>query len=573
MAHKTLIVERDVEMTTRDGVILRADIYRPNTSEPVPVLLQRIPYGKGFALANIPFAVMAAERGYAVVIQDTRGRWASEGDGTPTIHEMKDGFDAVEWAAHQQWADGQVGMFGFSYAGYTQLAAAVMHPPSLKTIVPAVTSCDFYESFFPGGVPMLGFMTSWGLWAQALHDIVRLPDNELKKGELFRAWIVAFDGMAHGRAFEHLPVKDMPFIGREGVSHVLSDWLAHPTHDAYWQSMRCAHEALTIPIFHIGGWYDIFAGGTLSDYVGIREGGNTHQRALIGPWIHGEYDSLAGEVDFGIQSHGMLVVPEEQHLRWFDYWLKGIANGVMEESPINLFVMGDNSWRFENEWPLARTHYTPYYLHSGGAANSLTGDGTLSPAVPSDEAVDTFVYDPRNPVPTRGGGLCCWSSALPAGAYDQRQVEARPDVLVYSTPVLDHDVEVTGPLTVHLWAATNAPDTDFTAKLVDVGPCGYARNLQDGIVRARYRHSVEQAEPIQPGEVYEYIIDLAATSNVFKAGHRIRLEISSSNFPRFDRNPNTGHAIGDDTELRPAVQTILHDAAHPSHIVLPVIPR
>jgi putative CocE/NonD family hydrolase len=267
------------------------------------------------------------------------------------------------------------------------------------------------------------------------------------------------------------------------------------------------------------------------------------------------------------------VLPDERQLRWFDYWLRDEKNGVMDEPPISIFVMGDNQWRTEAEWPLARTRYTPYYLHSGGAANTLHGDGTLAPEGPSAEPVDTFVYDPRHPVPTRGGGLCCWNAALAAGAYDQRPVEARPDVLVYTTPPLENGVEVTGPIEVHLWAASSAPDTDFTAKLVDVHSCGYARNVQDGIIRARCSGPDGRATQIARGAIHEYVIDLAATSNVFKAGHRIRVEISSSNFPHFDRNPNTGHALGEDDELRPATQTILHDADHPSHIVLPIVPR
>jgi hypothetical protein len=298
-----------------------------------------------------------------------------------------------------------------------------------------------------------------------------------------------------------------------------------------------------------------------------------HQRLLIGPWLHGPMSGLVGEVDFGVRASADLVLPDELQLRWFDCWLKGEENGILDEPPIRLFVMGENAWRTEHEWPLARTRYTRYYLHSGGAANTLHGDGALSPEAPSDEPVDTYVYDPRNPVPTRGGGLCCWQAALPPGAYDQREVEARPDVLVYSTAPLERDLEVTGPLEVHLWAATSAPDTDFTAKLVDVGPCGYARNVQDGIVRARYRLSPQEARPIEPGAAYEYTIDLQATSNLFLAGHRIRVEIASSNFPRYDRNPNTGHPAGANAELWPATQTILHDAAHPSYIVLPVVPR
>ncbi len=573
MPGKRLIVERDVEMRTRDGVILRADVYRPDTPEPAPVLLQRTPYGKGFA--QLPFACMAAERGYAVVIQDTRGRWASEGETSPFIHvkEKDDGYDAVEWAAHQPWANGKVGMFGLSYLGYTQLAAATMQPPSLKAIVPAVTFCDPYTVAYTGGALALGTIVSWGLSAQTFTTIATRLESDQEKWELLRQCTSSLDGLATGQTFRHLPLRDMPLLGHNGLTPILGEALMHPTLGDLWQRLACSHDRLSIPIFHIGGWYDIFIANTLRDYCGIRDAGNARQKVLVGPWVHAAFDGLVGEVDFGVQASAMLVLPEELQLRWFDHWLKGVENGVMEEPPIRLFVMGDNCWRNEHEWPLARTRYTPYYLHSGGAANTLHGDGALSPEAPSDEPVDTFVYDPRNPAPTRGGGLCCWNAALPPGAYDQREIETRPDVLVYSTPPLDRDLEVTGPVEVHLWAATSAPDTDFTAKLVDVGPCGYARNVQDGIIRARYRRRTAQAEMVHPNEVYEYTIDLGPTSNVFKEGHRIRLEISSSNFPRFDRNLNTGHPIGEDAEMRPAVQTILHDAAHPSHIVLPIIPR
>ena len=571
MAQKTLIVERDVEVAMRDGTILRADVYRPDGQERLPVLLQRTPYGKAFT--NTSFALMAAERGYAVVAQDTRGRWASEGDGYPFVHEKLDGYDTVEWAARQPWSDGQVGMFGMSYLGYTQFAAAVTRPPALKTIIPGVTFCDARAVAYAGGALSLGVGVSWSLMALALHDVTLRPRPDAQREELMAQVIAEMDGMAAGRTFRHLPIREAPLIGRDGLIPFLADWIAHPTPDAYWDRVTCPYDAIDIPVFHVGGWYDIFAAYTVRDFAGIRDAGNTRQKLLIGPWTHGSYDGLAGEADFGLQASGALVLPDELHLRWFDHWLKGADNGVMDEPPVRIFVMGDNRWRSEDEWPLARTQFTRFYLHSGGAANSLAGDGALSTDAPSEEPVDSFVYDPRNPVPTRGGGLCCWRAALPPGAYDQREIEARPDVLVYTTPVLECDVEVTGPLEVHLWAATSAPDTDFTAKLVDVGRGGYARNVQDGIIRARYRASLAQAEPVRSGEIYEYTIDLGATSNVFKAGHRIRLEISSSNFPRFDRNPNTGGAIGEASEWRTALQTVLHDAEHPSHVVLPVVPR
>jgi putative CocE/NonD family hydrolase len=574
-----IVVERDVEAKMRDGVILRADVYRPDTEEPLPVLLQRTPYGKGFS--NPAFALMAAERGYAVVIQDTRGRWASDGDGYPFVHEKADGYDSVEWAAGQPWAYGKVGMYGGSYVGYTQWAAAVTQPPSLKAIAPTVTFCDPRDIFYREGAFALGVAVSWLLMAGAQMAIQKgEKSGEIsaeEKRTLMGQLIELADGMAAGKTFRQLPLQEMPLIGREGIATPFYDMLTHPPGSAYWQRMLCAHERVRVPALHIGGWYDIFTGSTLCDFCGIQQVGGSEvareqQRLLMGPWLHGPMEGLVGEVDFGVRASALLVMPDLIQLRWFDRWLKGEENGILDEPPIQLFVMGVNEWRTEKEWPLARTQYRAYYLHSGGAANTLSGDGKLSPEVPSDEPVDTYVYDPRNPVPTRGGGLCCWKAALPPGAYDQRDVEARPDVLAYSTAPLAEDLEVTGPLEVHLWAATSAPDTDFAAKLVDVYPCGYARNVQDGIVRARYRASQEEARPIEPGAAYEYVIDLAATSNVFLAGHRIRLEISSSNFPRYDRNPNTGRPAGEDAALRVATQTVLHDGGHPSHIVLPVIP-
>jgi putative CocE/NonD family hydrolase len=296
------------------------------------------------------------------------------------------------------------------------------------------------------------------------------------------------------------------------------------------------------------------------------------QKILVGPWTHGSFSSLVGEVDFGVQSSDMFVVPDLVSLRWFDYWLKGQPNGILAEPPIRLYVMGENRWRDEYEWPLARAVPTRFYLHSGGAANTASGDGLLSQAEPGEEPVDAYVYDPRNPVPTRGGGLCCWNPILPPGAYDQRQIEERPDVLVYTTPPLQEGLEVTGPIQVRLWAASSAVDTDFTAKLVDVGLCGFTRNVQDGILRARYRRPGESVL-LEPGEAVELTIDLGPTSNLFRAGHRLRLEISSSNFPKYDRNANTGERPGHDTALCPAQQTIFHDQDHLSHIILPVIPH
>jgi hypothetical protein len=299
------------------------------------------------------------------------------------------------------------------------------------------------------------------------------------------------------------------------------------------------------------------------------------QRLIVGPWIHGPLGNVNGEVDFGIRSAKLVLDLEGIMLRWFDYWLKGESNGVDAESPVRVFVMGENRWRMEDNWPLARAVPTRYYLSSHGQANSLAGDGVLSAETPADLPPDNFLYDPRYPVPTRGGPLCCSLTVLPGGAFDQSVVETRPDVLVYTSAPLEAPVEVTGPVVVHLWARSSALDTDFTAKLADVSPGGYARNLVDGIVRARYREGLDRPRLLEPGEVAEYVIDLWATSNVFSAGHRIRLEVSSSNFPRFDRNPNTGQPLGTagEADLQPALQTIYHDPTRPSHVVLPIVLR
>ncbi len=313
----------------------------------------------------------------------------------------------------------------------------------------------------------------------------------------------------------------------------------------------------------------------------MRQHGSTPEarqsKLLIGPWTHGGFMNPIGELNFGFGASAAFINLQidflSLQLRWFDHFLKGAENGITDEAPIKLFVMGANVWRDEQEWPLARAVETHYYLHSNGHANSLRGDGLLSTETPATETPDQYAYDPAHPVMAHGGALLL-SPEFRAGPLDQTATESREDVLVYTTPVLEQDVEVTGPISVHLWAVSSAPDTDFVARLVDVYPNGYAQNLTDGIIRARYRDFSKGEKPtlIEPGKPYEYEIDLWATSNVFKQGHRIRLDITSSSFPRWDRNPNTGHDLGADAELAIAQQTILHDADHPSHVVLPIVP-
>jgi len=576
----SLKVETNVAATMRDGTTLYADVYRPDGPGPFPTILQRTPYDKTAALASQMLDPMkAAKAGFALIIQDTRGRFTSGGEFNCFIDDINDGYDTVEWAAAQPWSSGRVGMIGASYVGATQWLCAITRPPHLVAIAPNVTASNYHNGWtYQGGAFELGFNASWTLLQLTLanfktHSGVRsIP--QARQAELVKS----VDGMTD--AFLHLPLKDMPQLSG-GLADYYFDWLAHPSFDDYWKKLciEDQHSNVTTPALNIGGWYDIFLGGTIRNYLGMRQNAATEearngQKLIIGPWQHSSRGtSMAGSHYFGVAADSMALGLDEIHLRWFNQWLKGEDTGMLDEPPVRIFVMGDDVWRDENEWPLARAQTTSYYLHSGGNANTLHGDGVLSPEAPSDESPDVFLYNPANPVPTRGGQLCCNPYFASSGALDQNEIEARSDVLVYSTPTLERDVEVTGPITVTLWAATSATDTDFTAKLVDVCEDGCARNLTDGIIRARYRESMSDPSLVEPGRAYCYTIDLWATSNVFKAGHKIRLEVSSSNFPRFDRNTNTGGVIAEDTELKPAVQTILHDAAHPSHVSLPIVPR
>ncbi len=573
-------VEFDVPVAMRDGARLFADIYRPAGDGRHPVLLQRTPYDKADPDSRLRSldAVRAAREGFAVVIQDVRGRYASEGDFYTFVNESADGYDTVEWAAAQDWSSGRVGMYGGSYVGATQWLAAIAKPPHLVAIAPNITSDDYYEGWtYQGGAFQLNFALSWAL------GLTLFNADHLKRR--FGALEPDISRLTHAidhleEAAGHLPLQDNPAFARRELTPYYRDWIAHNEDDDYWRRWNIAsrHHTLDIAALHRGGWYDIFLGGTLRNFTGMRanaasEAARAGQRLLIGPWIHDGPSPKVGDVDFGVAAAGDSVDVDGRTLRFFEQWLKGVDQGHREEAPIDIFVMGVNEWRKEWEWPLARTRFERYYLHSGGRAQTLDGDGVLDATPPGAEPPDIFLYRPNDPVPTCGGGLCCHAPQVPYGAFDQREVERRADVLVYTSAVLNEPVEVTGPVSVTLHAASSAPDTDFTAKLVDVGPCGRAINLGDGIIRARYRNSTAKAEPISPGKVYEYRIDLWATSNVFLPGHRIRVEISSSNYPRFDRNPNTGAPARGPDDLKPATQTILHDEAHPSHITLPIIPR
>jgi len=586
MGHQ-IAVDFDVPAKMRDGTVLRANVYRPVGEGKWPVLLTRLPYGKDFPLgSSIMDPVQVAQRGYVVIVQDTRGRLTSEGDWIPFVNEALDGVDTIEWASKLHYSNGDVGMYGASYFGFTQWAAAVHAPPALKAMVPLVTWNDPMNGlYFRGGALELGLAGNWQL-VMGIDVLVRRHRGDPKAlGQSIYMLAKEIDAL-ESTGYASLPLKEFTPLKRQNIAPFFFENFARPMDREHEQikplTIVGKHENVTVPTFNIGGWYDIFLKDTLSNFKIMREQGSTPEarqsKLLIGPWTHSGYTNPIGELNFGFASTSAFIDLQidltSLQVRWFDHWLRGIDTGMLKEAPIKLFVMGANVWRDEQEWPLARAVDTPYYLHSSGQANSLNGNGLLNTEVPGTEPPDQFDYDPAHPVITRGGALLMSVEYRP-GAFDQRPTESREDVLVYNTPALEQDVEVTGPITVHLWAASSAPDTDFVARLVDVHPDGYAQNLTDGIIRARYRNFArgeEQPSLIEPGKAYEYEIDLWATSNVFKAGHSIRLDITSSNFPRWDRNPNTGHDFGADDELAVAHQTIMHDRDHPSYVVLPIVP-
>jgi putative CocE/NonD family hydrolase len=573
----TITVERNVAVPMRDGVNLFTDIYRPAGDGPFPTLMQRTPYDK--SMMNLgQLTLRAVERGYAVVMQDVRGRFASEGEFNTFVNERNDGYDMLEWLTQQPWCDGNVGMFSQSYVGLTQWQAALSGHPALKAIVPTVTADNYHDGWvYQGGAFELSFNLSWALANLAPNTIARRKANDPAAAEDFEQLIQAIDGMT--AQFNKLPLKHNEIVTRYAPYY--NDWVDHPTYDDFWAALDVSHghDKLTLPAMNVGGWHDIFLKGTIGNFTGRRANAPTpearaNQRLLIGPWNHSGMRSgnPIGSVDFGVHSTGADIDIDGLHLRWYDHWLRGLDNGVEDDPPVRVFVMGANRWRTAQDWPLPGTDWQEWYLHSAGSANSLNGNGELSRDVPTSEPTDSYVYNPLNPTPTMGGGLCCNAVFSLGGSFDQREVEKREDVLVYTSAPLEQELEVVGPLKVILYASSSAPDTDFTAKLVDVHPCGMARNLNDGIIRARYRHSMSEAELLTPGEVTEFEIDLVATGNAFQPGHRIRVEIASSNFPRFDRNPNTGEQPGRSDTVVSALQTVHHSAEYPSRIILPVIP-
>ena len=570
------IHEKNREVPMRDGTLLRANITRPNVDGKFPVLLERTPYNKeGGSENGVGSPEFFAQRGYVVIIQDVRGRYASDGDFYPFRDDgagvNRDGYDTVEWAAAQSWSDGNVGTIGGSYSGATQYRNALSRPPHLRAMFVRESSADYYHEWvYRGGAFELGFNMAWahGVTLNNLAHLVTGEEFNRQKGRLEGVGTEMDDWYAK------LPLHPCPFF--EGLSDWYNDWLQHPADGPYWWQFNIEkfHDQIETPIYHQGGWFDIFLAGTLKHYAGIKQRARTEkarrsQKLIIGPWVHGPgniNNQFAGEFDFGADAAKDF---NEMRLPWFDHWLKGIDTGIMDEPPVRIFVMGRNQWRDESDWPLPNTHYTNYYLHSGQSSSIQSlNDGTLSPEPPEgSENPDSFVYDPADPVPTRGGNTL----SIPNGVYDQRDVETL--CLTFTSEPLTEELEVTGPVKAVIYGLSSASDTDWVVRLTDVHPDGYSRLLCDGILRARYRDSFEHPKPLSVGKVYKYEIDLWATSNVFLPGHRIRVSVTSSCFPRFDRNLNTGGSIHNEAAGQVAINTVMHDELRPSHIVLPVIKR
>lgn len=559
----------DLKVPLRDGIHLSADLFLPKGGGRFPTLFLRTPY-ESLLQMHIEWAIWWAKRGYAVVIQDCRGRFESEGVFYAYRDDGPDGHDSLTWIAEQPWCNGRIGTSGRSYGGLFQWQLAPYRSPHLTAMAPQVIMGDYFRDYHRVGGAVQ--------WLLTIGAAITFSTN------------VAFiqQGAAHlfgnQHFYRHLPLitADEVAIGRPIPFY--RDWLEHEFYDDYWRALNTEEklDQIAVPVYQQAAWYDPYAEAMLRMWTGLRERAfspraRQNQKIYVIPWTHHLPEgSRLGDLDFGPQG---AVDLKQEDLRWFDYWLKGIDTGIMAEPPLRLFVMGANRWRNEQEWPLARTLWTSYYLHSNGKANTLYGDGVLSPALPTNEPADKYSYDPNDPVPTLGGNNSTWTwmkfarDQVYPGPLDQRPIERRDDVLVYTSAPLEAPLEVTGPLTVTLYAASSARDTDFTAKLVDVYPDGRAIHLAEGIMRARHRHSMERAELLEPGEVTEYQIQLAPTSNVFGKGHCLRVEISSSNFPRFDRNLNTGEPIATGTRMQIAQQTVLHTQMYPSHILLPIIPH
>ena len=559
-------IERGVPVPMRDGTVLRADVYRPAANGRFPVLVERVGYELGARVGA--YGPYYAQRGYAVVGQNVRGAYASEGELVPFRDDgsgtHQDGYDTVEWAAAQPWSNGNVGMLDGSYSGFTQYLVAPTRPPHLRALSPREGGGDLYRDWvFRDGANQLYFTRSWTLQT-CLGWLSHPAAGAMAAAARERLEHALSEGL--DPLLAHLPLNECaPLMGLP-LARWYFEHLSHPDDGAYWQALRMTtlYAEVDVPVLHIAGWFDFFQGGTLRMFQGLQaharsEAARRAQRLVIGPWVHGPAAAgqrQAGEVDFGSDAIFDL---HAHRLRWYDYWLKGVANGAMDGPPVRAFLMGANRWLELDSWPPAGVTYRPLFLHQGTGASA----GSLSFDRPgAAEAPDSFTYDPREPVPS----LIVYPQL---GPKDHRPVEDR--VLSYTSDVLETDLVVAGPVTANLHASSSAPDTDWIVRLCDVWPDGRSMSVCDGILRARYRESLMHATLLTPGEVYEFQVDLWSTAQVFKAGHRLRVHVTSSDFPRYDRNLNTGGPFGTESHSAIAVNTVFHDAVRPSHLALPIL--
>jgi len=574
-----IIIERDVMIAMRDGTRLAADIFRPDDAVRHPTLVNVHPYDNDMFLVvhELLFSpLIAAQRGYAVVVAEARGRAGSEGEWR-FGDEGKDAHDTIEWAAGQPWSDANVGLYGACALGLAAFQGALESPPHLKAVFAYETGTNFYNgwTYSKGGAFELGFQMSW-VWKALGHDTIsRLKLSTEALAEAHKKLSDAESDMNGSASF--LPLIDFPPF-QNGAAPYWREWLSHSSYDEYWQKLNATAEAerIKVPILHMSNWYDTCLQGHVDLNAALLQRSDPtvrrQHRMVIGPTDHSAYYNMrptcAGKRDFGPAAMTGPAVLAGMIFEWFEHWLSGKPKASMPENQVRYWQMGENVWKETPAWPPRHTMQA-YYLHSGGRANSRMGDGTLSAEAPGVEPVDSYVYDPMDPVPTTGGRSMI---DVPTGVENQEAVEMRQDVLVYTTPRLAQPLVLTGPVSVTLFASSSAPDTDFTAKMVDVEPDGYCANIAEGIVRARYRNDPSKCEFLTPGEVTEFTIDLWDIGHTFMPNHQIRLEISSSNFPRFDRNLNSRvtPALGTAADARKAVQQIFHNAQHASRLNLPI---
>ncbi|MFN8354554.1 MAG: CocE/NonD family hydrolase [Spirosomataceae bacterium] len=591
-----VLIQKNILVPMRDGIKLSCNLYFPakdgqRLEGKFPVLLCRSPYD---LIAQDELSKRLTRKGYILVLNYVRGRFASEGTWGLMTHDSEDGYDIVEWIARQEWSSGKVGTFGVSYNGGTQHALAEMNPPHLTAMIPT----DAFANVGVAGLRHGGaFELRWANWIIANHGPFAkkaLEDPIVKR---------ALDAQAKSvkQIVQNLPLKK----GTTSLKLIpeYESWLIeamqHGDNDAFWRKIGLSvvdntQNYANVPVYHVSGWYDSWTRQTVMSWQALSKAKTAPQHLILGPWTHGgQNQNFAGDVEF--PKEAALNIPE-WYSKWFDHWLKGIDNGAEKTTKVRLFVMGGGSglksatgkmqhggyWRDEHEFPLARTQFTPYYFHADGTLSTQKTKAMVSST--------TYRFDPANPVPTVGGNISSEGVLMERGGMNQRSVltsrgsndtlplSIRNDILVFQTELLEQDVEVTGPVEVKLWISSTAIDTDFTAKLVDVYPsnqdypAGYELNIGDSIIRTRYRNSLTKQELMKPGSVYPVTITLYPTSNLFKKGHRIRVDISSSNFPRFDINPNTGDALQQSRRMMVADNTVFHDAVRASHILLPIIP-